>query len=174
MNSGPETAAHLAGSSRLFLVFIVGGQRCALPIESVREILPMASLSRLPAMPHSVEGVLNVGGELHAVLRLDRLFGLPENPLALFTPLIVLSRQECPLALLVEKVERLLNVSTNAVLPIRNQSFNECVAAEVAIEGTRISLLSVERLFLAEERHRLMSFQAIAQRRLLAKDGVGQ
>jgi purine-binding chemotaxis protein CheW len=157
----------LARSPRSLLVFRLAGQTCALPLEKVREILPMALLAHPPGLPSLLEGFLNLGGIAIPVLRLDRLFALPPLQPGLYTPLLVLRGPEPPLALLVEKVEAVLSVPGEALLPVRaGHAFNDCAAAEVALGDRTLHLLSPERLLLREERQRLAELQARAQQRL--------
>jgi purine-binding chemotaxis protein CheW len=149
------------------LAFRLAGQLCALPLEKVREILPMPRLARPPGLPSLLEGFLNLGGMALPVLRLDQLFALPPLQPGLYTPLLVLRDPDPPLALLVEQVEAVLSVPGEALLPVREgHAFNDCATAEVALGGRTLHLLSPERLLLREERQRLAELQAMAQQRL--------
>ena len=88
----------------------------------------MATLSRPPVVPSLLAGFLNLAGIAVPVLRLDRLFGLPDLALGRYTPLVLLRQRECPLALLVERVSRIVAVPEEAILPVpANQAFNDCV-----------------------------------------------
>ncbi len=70
----------------------------------------MPALARPPGLPAILEGILNLGGVAIPVVKLDRLFGLPERVAGLYTPIIVL-RSQNPLALLVDKVSEILTVA---------------------------------------------------------------
>lgn len=59
------------------VVFRVGGLICALPAESVREILPPLPATRIPGADPSVDGLVNVRGTLLTVLDAHRLTGQP-------------------------------------------------------------------------------------------------
>jgi purine-binding chemotaxis protein CheW len=56
--------------------FTHGGERLAFPVQSVREVVPVAALSRVFRSPHFVSGVTNVRGEAIPVFDLACLFGL--------------------------------------------------------------------------------------------------
>lgn len=58
------------------LVFRIDRQRYALPLRDVREVHRAVAITRLPAGPDVVEGVVNVRGELVPVLDLRRRMGL--------------------------------------------------------------------------------------------------
>ena len=156
----------MEAQSRL-LCFILGGQFCALPAESVSEILPMAWLSRPPGLPSILKGFLNLRGSAVPVLRTARLFGLPEPSLGPYTPLLIARGRSHPLGLLVEAATSMASVP-GPLLPVPEDClFNEC--AEGITPGEEpVCVLCLERLLLAEERRRILELQALEQERLEA------
>jgi len=62
----------------LCLLGLVGGQRIALVLTSVKQVLPMIELSEMPGGPSGLAGFANLGTEPVPVLRLRTLFGLDE------------------------------------------------------------------------------------------------
>jgi purine-binding chemotaxis protein CheW len=144
-----------------------------LRLDEIREIVFLAELSRPPGLPAVVEGVLNLGGDVVPVLRLDRLLGLPEMTPALYTPLLVLRDAEPPVALMVETVRNVVAVAGGSILPVpSDHSFNDCVEGMVTLTshaGDRagvILLLSAERLLLEKEQQHLAELQDREQARL--------
>jgi chemotaxis signal transduction protein len=151
------------------LVFHLGGRACALPVERVQEIAPMARLARPPGLVSFIEGFLNLRGTAVPVLRLDLLFHLPPAAPQLYTPLIVLRDSACPVALCVERVAWIISPPAEALLPIRERHCcNDCAESEVVLdqESPAIHVLSADRLLLEKERQCLAQLQAEAQRRL--------
>jgi purine-binding chemotaxis protein CheW len=73
---GSRTATPAAEQGDLLLVTQIGGQAFALPAASVERILPMAAITPLPEAPRDVAGVLNVRGEVLAVVDARRRLGL--------------------------------------------------------------------------------------------------
>src|SRR4051812_6590060 len=71
---------------RRLVVFHLAGQAYALELGAVQEIVLMAALSRPPGLPSMLEGFLNLAGTAIPVVRLDRLFRLPEQMPGMFTP----------------------------------------------------------------------------------------
>ncbi|HXE57168.1 MAG TPA: chemotaxis protein CheW [Gemmatimonadales bacterium] len=65
-----------AGAVRL-LLFRIGGLDCALPVEMVREVLPVQPATRIPGAPPAVEGLVNVRGTLLTVVDGPRLLDRP-------------------------------------------------------------------------------------------------
>lgn len=172
---GQARAAPPVSDRALDLVlFRVGGESCALPMGSVRAIVHMAALACPPGLPSLLQGFLDLGGAAVPVLRTARLYGLPEREPGLYTPLIILHGQSCPLALLVDEVSGTLSVAADKLLPVADaQALNGCIEAEVATADHCTHLLSPERLLLQEERQRLLELQSMAQRRLQELDRNG-
>ena len=153
---------------RALLVFHLAGQLAALLLENVERIRPMAQLARPPTLPSRLEGILNLAGRSVPVVRLDRLLQLPEQPLGLYSMLIVLKGiPDGRIAVLVDRVSEVLAVPASDLLPVGEEhSFNACVEATVSRQGQTIHLLSPTRILLAKEREIISEFQTITQQRL--------
>ncbi len=82
--------ANPEGRPQNLLIFHSSGLDCAFPLEAVREIVPMAMLSSPPGLPSGLAGFLDLRGTAIPIVRLDRLFDLPEQLPGLHTPMIVL------------------------------------------------------------------------------------
>lgn len=60
------------------LVFRVGTLSCAAEVESVREILPRLTATRIPGAPPVVEGLINVRGTLVTLVGGHKALGQPD------------------------------------------------------------------------------------------------
>ncbi len=79
--SGEQQEADSASDTLLKLViFELGEERFACPGECVREIIFQAEVFFVPGCPESLEGVINVRGDITTVIRLDELLALPKRP----------------------------------------------------------------------------------------------
>jgi purine-binding chemotaxis protein CheW len=158
---------NLAISEGKLLVFAIAGRSCAVPVEAVQEIVPMAALAHIPGQPSLLEGFLNLRGTAVPVLRLSRLFDLSPAEPGLHTPLIVLRGQPHAAGLLVDAVVEIACADRAGGLPIpENDCFNDCVQAQVEIGGRVVHVLSPERLLLEKERQCVAELRAQAQRYL--------
>ena len=152
---------------RAILLFDVGDQLYGIPLADVREVLPMAQLLRPPALPSLLAGLLNLDGVAFPVLRLDRLFGVPEQPTGQYTPLLILRHEESPLALLVSAVRRIVLVADDAILPVRDyHAPNECVEGILTIDDHMALLLSSGRILSEKEQQCVAELQDREQSRL--------
>jgi purine-binding chemotaxis protein CheW len=149
------------------LVFHSSGLDCAFPLDTVREIVPMALLSSPPGMPCVLAGFLNLRGTAIPILRLDRLFSLPEQPPGLYTPLIILRGADRPLGVLVGAVRQIVSATRESFLPLPERHIlHDCATATVEVNGNVVHLLSAERIVVENERRLLADFQVAAQERL--------
>lgn len=152
------------------VVFRIGEEIFALPVESVAEVVPFAWLARPPQMPAIVKGILNLGGHAVAVLRSDRLLGVAGASFGLDSSILVMKVAEggAPVGLLVGHVEGVRPASAFQVMPLANaQSFQGCLSAELAGPGGTIHLVAWSKALLEEERVRLDDFQRRTQDRLM-------
>jgi purine-binding chemotaxis protein CheW len=148
------------------VVFRLGRQLVAMPVAAVREVVPIAWLSKPIQMPSVVEGILNLGGVAVAVLRLDRLLGIDDSRVNLDSSILVM-RGGSSFGLLVDRVEFVRRLSDFHLAPVGDsQSFNGCVTGELTGNGDAIPLVSWDLLLVEEERVRLAEFQDRAQTRL--------
>lgn len=158
------------------VVFRLTGQGFGLPVERVREVVPVAWLDTPPHLSSMVEGVLNLGGQAVPVLRLDRLLGLEPGRYGVDASILVMRPQGDggALGLLVEHVDGVRRREDLSALGLpADQSFNECLAEVLEAEGRALNLLNWDRILLEQERVRLAEFRQRAQDRLdtLAGDG---
>ncbi len=156
------------------LIFEMANKALALPLDAVREILPLPVLSRPPQVPSLIEGFFNLRGRATAVLRLDRLLGLAGSGAGVYAPLLLLkekavSGETGPLALLADRVLGIQTLALSTVLPVAAaDSLNGCIAAELAAALPPAHLLSLDRLLLERERQCLNEHRAWADARLAA------
>jgi purine-binding chemotaxis protein CheW len=62
-----------------FLSFVLVGEEYAVDILRVKEIIEYDNLTRVPAMPPAVRGVINLRGRVVPVVDLALRFGLPQS-----------------------------------------------------------------------------------------------
>ena len=150
------------------LIFHSSGLDCAFPLEAVREIVPMARLSCPPGLPSGLAGFLDLRGTAIPIVRLDRLFDLPEQQAGLHTPIIVLRGVLGLIGVLVDSVRGIVPVPSVRLLDIpEDRTFQACATAVVQLDGDLIHVLSPVALLTANEDRLLADSGAILQARLL-------
>lgn len=159
------------------VVFRLVGRGFGLPVDDVREVVPVAWLDRPPHLSSMVEGILNLGGQAVPVLRLDRLLGLEEGRYGLDASVLIMrpGPEGGTFGLLVEHVDGVREMAAFAAMGLPpGQSFNDCLVEVLEQDGRAVNLLAWDRVLLEQERERLAEFQDRAQARLadLADSGA--
>ncbi len=153
------TGAELAGegapgdgqSSDEYLTFSAGGERCALLLREVDEIVEFHGATRVPRAPEAVLGVFNLRGSVVPVLDLAHRLGLPPKP-GVRQSLIVTRLRDADdssqIALLVDAVEGIAALAQRAIQPppVRGTSVSAGYLRGVAQTTALLYLLDPERV----------------------------
>ena len=62
-----------------YLLFDIGSETFAVSVSKVNEIIELAELTRVPALPPCVRGMMNLRGTVLPVVDLAQKFGVPPN-----------------------------------------------------------------------------------------------
>ena len=93
------------------LVFAIAGERCGLFSADVREIVRAVTIVPLPRAPDVVEGVINVRGQLVAVLDLRRRLRLAPKPVEPSDHLVLATAGARVVAIRVDRVHDLVELA---------------------------------------------------------------
>ncbi|MEZ6242350.1 MAG: chemotaxis protein CheW [Phycisphaerales bacterium] len=159
----PETHATHAGANNALLTVEVGGQECGIPVDEVREIVPLCALSRPAGMPPILAGFLILDNEPIPVLRAARMWGLQEAERGLYTPLVVIRGRGRVLALLVDRV---LGVTNAAEAELADASDIAAPLPARRVQDRVMGVLDPARLLLALERDAIERLRENEERRL--------
>lgn len=91
--------------------FQLGDERYAVDVATVAGIRPVMHVTRVPGTPSFYRGVTNIRGQIVSVLDLRLFFGMTAAMLALPAELILVENDELHIALLVKRVEALIELS---------------------------------------------------------------
>lgn len=132
------------------LVFEIEGQRHALPVAQVRELLPALSTMPIPGAPPGVEGVINLRGVVVLVLDVRHRFGLASKPIAPTDHFIVAFIKEQLVVLHVDRAVGLTRLDVDA-LTAGNET-----QARVAKWGDELVILHQAEHFLSSEQSSML------------------
>ncbi|HVP28393.1 MAG TPA: chemotaxis protein CheW [Myxococcota bacterium] len=122
-----ESAATAAGPSRWrqLLTFRLGEDPYAVPIERVREIVRLPTITPMPRVPACVRGVISLRGEMVEVIDLRRRLGMSEIAPSRTSRVVVLHDDgRATSGLLVDGV--------NDVMRVPEEAISETTASEEA------------------------------------------
>ncbi|MBI2569371.1 MAG: purine-binding chemotaxis protein CheW [Candidatus Schekmanbacteria bacterium] len=100
----PDPRATAVGSLRQLVTFHLAGERYALDIAGVREILDLPTITPIPLTPPFVQGVVNVRGEIIACIDPAGILGLQRTASTESPALLVAMCGKRCLALVVDAV----------------------------------------------------------------------
>jgi purine-binding chemotaxis protein CheW len=131
---------------RELLVVHVEGGEYAIPVERIREIVRLATITRVPRTPDWLVGVVALRGEIVEVVDLRRRLGLPKGEATRANRIVVIHGNDDGVAgLLVDAVKGVLRAREREILPAQGHEFRAVVELVRAGEGF-VSILDVDRV----------------------------
>ncbi len=100
-----------------WVAFSLAGEVFALPVEPVREVVRVTSLTRVPHAPQPIRGVTNMRGRVIPVIDLRLRIELPPKELDRASRVIVVRSRGRQLGLLVDAVHQVIHIDLNQVQP---------------------------------------------------------
>jgi purine-binding chemotaxis protein CheW len=125
------------------LVFRLARERYAIKLEEVSEALPFARCARAPGSPPEFRGVMNLRGELRAVLDLATLLALSENGDRDSGFVLMLRRPGREIGLKVDRIEELREIRTEELSVSTAGNYVKAIASGA------LMLLNVEAVLAA-------------------------
>lgn len=112
----PETEAGLAGELQT-VVFRLDTELYGAEISTVREINTLQKITPVPRSPRDVRGIMNLRGRVITVIDLRTRLGLPSSDDTRDTRIMVVEADGAMVGCLVDAVQEVLTVSTDAIEP---------------------------------------------------------
>jgi purine-binding chemotaxis protein CheW len=140
-----QMADSSAFSVRRLLSFKLGTERCALDLNLIDRVEEYAAGVDLPEGDENLAGVIQIKGEIAPVLDLRNMLGV--TPLETSSYVVVRVDGE-PWALVVDRIERVIEIEERNITPVRNQA-NDYLNEVGKLNGELVSLLTLAPLTLA-------------------------
>ncbi len=106
---------------RQYLSFTLSGGDYAVEVLQVKEILQYETVTRVPGVPRSIRGVINLRGAVVPVVDLAVRFGLTPTPVTSRTCVLIvevaLAGERIVMGILADQVREVLELGTAEVLP---------------------------------------------------------
>lgn len=132
-----------------FLLFCVDERRYALDVAAVERIVRAVEVTLLPDAPDYVRGLINVAGEIVPVIDVRQRLGLPMREMELSDRLILTKMASGLRALLVDRVEGVVDLPTPSETCART-SVLDTTATAITLEGN-IVLIQTKEALLSED-----------------------
>ena len=104
-----------AAEEMQLVVFSLGREEFAVEVTQVREIMRMEEITRMPKSPHFVEGIINLRGQIIAVVELAKRLNLEAGERDSDTRIIVVEAEDIKVGMIVDSVSEVLRVGAEAV-----------------------------------------------------------
>jgi purine-binding chemotaxis protein CheW len=153
---------------RVAVLFHLGSELLAVDASAVREIALMARLSTPGGLPSVLAGFLNLAGLPVPIVRLHRLFGIPEPAYGLYTQIMILrDNGGNSVGWVVDRVAHVTTVREAAIMAVpENECFKDCAKGVFSFGGANVSMIAPERVLLEKERQCFAEFRDMEQARL--------
>lgn len=135
-----EESSEPEESPELWVSFSVGDAIFGLPVDQVREVIRVRTITRVPRSPEALRGVTNLRGRVLAVVDLRVRLGVTRAEITEASRILVAQGPAGPVGLLVDRVEQM-----EQVLPSAAQEPPDHVADLSFIDLAEISLGVVPR-----------------------------
>ena len=114
-----------------YLLFQSGGLLFGVPAENVVEIITNHVITWVPLLPDHVRGVINLRGQILPILDIRRLLSQGDQESAC---IIILQTGDEQVGILVDYVEKMVDVDTSTILPVPPRSAQELVSGMCSLE----------------------------------------
>lgn len=104
-----------------YLTFFIGGERFALPILDVKEIIEVSALTRVPMTPNFIRGVINLRGNVVPVIDLSARLGRQTSQINKRSCIVLVEleaeEETHALGMLVDEVNEILDILPDHIQP---------------------------------------------------------
>jgi purine-binding chemotaxis protein CheW len=139
------------------VVFSLGREEFAVEVTQVREIMRMEEITRMPKSPSFVEGILNLRGQIIAVIDLAQRLNLESGDRDAETRIIVVEAEDIKVGMIVDAVSEVLRVSTEAI------ETTPTLAADVAVAYLQGVVKQENRLIILLDLTKVLSIEEISR-----------
>lgn len=151
-------------------VLTIGGEKYALDIMSIKEILRYQPITRIPKAPAFVEGVINLRGLVIPIVDMRRRLEVEVSPPTRKTRIVIANLGGKNVGLLVDEVHEVVRVSRADIGPAPSLARgigSEYLKGVVKRKDELLLLLDFDRILSTEEKIRIAEIKA-------AKPAVGE
>jgi purine-binding chemotaxis protein CheW len=141
-----------------YLTFMLSDETFATDVAKVREILELASITKVPQTPGYMCGVINLRGTVVPVVDLRLKFGMPATDRTVHTCIIVVEvaqgEETVVLGALADSVQEVVELEPSQIEPAPKigSSLNaECIEGMGKQNEKFIMILDMDKVFSAEE-----------------------
>jgi len=154
-----------SGRTLRLVCFQLRGQELALPIEAVRETLPILPITRVVLTPACIAGVFSLRGDIVPAIDLGVLMGFPRTEVGSDSRIVVISHADSVAGIVVESLRDLRTIDTPLDPPPVNLSaaVAQLLVGVAATETGTVRVLDASAILSAEPLRPLARLEAEAE-----------
>ena len=137
------------------VVFAIGEEEFGVDISQVREIVRLIAITYLPKAPVFIEGVVNLRGQVVAVIDLARRLSIPAKPRGDATRIIIVEIEGLTVGMVVDSVSEVLRLSSENVedIPavIESEVQEHFISGVGKLDDRLLVLLDLKKILAPEE-----------------------
>lgn len=141
-------------ATRQFVGFRLEQEEYAIPITTIQEIIVMKPITRIPQVPESIEGLINLRGSVLPVVNLRRLFGMSPKEFDDETRTVIVNVGGRTLGYIVDEVTQVMRVSADQIQPpplVVTASGKRHIAGLARLDDRLLIILDIDKLLASEE-----------------------
>jgi purine-binding chemotaxis protein CheW len=97
--------------------FMLADEEYGVEVLKVREIIRMPTITKMPNVPHHVEGIINLRGKVIPIISMRRRFGLMENGNNIQTRIIIMDVSGRLTGFIVDSVSEVIRIHSSEIQP---------------------------------------------------------
>jgi purine-binding chemotaxis protein CheW len=141
-------------AERQLVVFSLGREEFAVDVNQVREIIRMEEITRMPKSPPFVEGIINLRGQIIAVIDLAKRLNLPSTERTDAHRIVVVETEDLKVGMIVDSVSEVTSVAEEEIEPpptLASDATTPFILGGVKRDKRLIILLDLSKLLSLEE-----------------------
>lgn len=136
-------------TERQLVIFDVNREDFGVDIGSVREIISMQVITKVPGVPDFVKGVINLRGKVIPVVDLRRKFGFPTAEETKENRIIVIGVNGQDIGVIVDAVTEVMRIPVESVVPpnsVISTADSEYILGIAKLDKRLIILLDMDKI----------------------------
>jgi purine-binding chemotaxis protein CheW len=118
--------------------------------DEVKEILPFSPITYVPGTPEYISGIINVRGDIEAVLDIHKFMGFSNVNINTNNRIIIAEKNNTRSGILVDSVKDVVDVPVSEILPTLStldEKIRGFVVGETTYKGKIVILLDIGKIF---------------------------
>jgi purine-binding chemotaxis protein CheW len=149
-----ENAAAVEGQRLQCVTFTLADETYAINVMGVQEVLRVSEIAPVPGAPSYVLGIINLRGNVVAVIDARNRFGLSPTDMTESTRIVIIEANEHVIGILVDSVAEVVELNSSDIEPapnVGNDESSRYIKGVAHLDNELIILVDLDKLLSEEE-----------------------